>query len=228
MARKLFCMVALIGLVSLAQAAPMLAEAYSLSNLGDEFNWTWTETRIENSIPGSAGGSFTAWSNTAPLGQDWNIALLANDPASPGDYILNGGWVTIAIVYRTLDPGNPPGTPFFFSQNYGGPPISSSDTMIRTIATYKADPITGLPLYENGYSLLNQTMTLEGSGHNSDGTPFTFAATLKEVYGDHAHYGYLENFQLIYPSSSVPVPGAIWLLGTGLVGLACLGWRRKK
>jgi hypothetical protein len=31
-----------------------------------------------------------------------------------------------------------------------------------------------------------------------------------------------------YPQSTVPIPGAIWLLGTGLLGLGAVGWRRKR
>lgn len=51
-------------------------------------------------------------------------------------------------------------------------------------------------------------------------------------YGDDSYQLDITNGSVIYTStcraSSVPLPGAVWLLGTGLLGLGALGWRRKR
>ncbi len=178
MARNLVIMVALIGLVSLAQPALGLADTYYLSNLGDMYNLTWTEGRAD--IPGASGGSFIALSD--PGGENWKITLHANTPTPPSGYKVEGDWVTVKIVYPTLysHPSIPSDSPLFTAQISGGPSITSYDTVITTTATYKVDPASGYPLNLNGFTIQGQTMTLDGSGTNN-GTPFTLSAILKEV-----------------------------------------------
>jgi hypothetical protein len=232
MARKLAVLVALITLSLVVQAVPGSAEVYNLPNLGDSLFLTWTEGRNGDYV-GAAGSSFTAYSNTSPLGQDWNIALLNNDP-NVSVYEPDGGWVTVSTVYNVLDPNRPAGTPLFFAQNYGGPDIASYDAVVTITAKYIMDPATGYPQFNNGFTIYSEagqypTMTMTGSGTNGT-TPFTFTATLTELGTDHTHFGYFNDFTLTTYSAGAeaPIPGAVWLLGSGLLGLGCVGRRRRK
>ena len=139
-------------------------------------------------------------------------------------------WTTITVVY---DKG-----PFSVSVS-GNPLIQSTDTVITTAGTYQTTADGSFVWLDSdadnpddfGYQLQNRTLMMTGSGTNSlDGTPFTFSAIMNEVLGDNTHDGTFTDFKVLYgaDSSPVPIPGAMWLLGSGLFGLACLRPRRRK
>ncbi len=229
MARKLFIMMALIGLALLVQAAPGLATLYSLSQLGNDSVWTWREARVKDP-PGSDPTYFVAGNAYASSIQEWSIPRLINDPAQTSYTRVDDYWTNVKIVYTT--PQNP-GDPVFTATIQGGPTIISYDTTITTSAIYKKATNSDKPLYVSSYIIQNQTFNLVGSGTNADdhNTPFTFTAILHETYGDHTHYGYFDNFSITYPTAAAaptPIPGAVWLLGSGLLGLACLRPRLRK
>lgn len=246
MARKLLVMVTLISLVLLVQAIPGLAETYYLSNLGDRLTPTWSEAR--NAYPpGSVDldgntTTFRAVSDNSPLqGQDWEIPNLACDPTLTTYTPITGTdyWETVKITYTTPQPTNddPAGLPLFAAYNYydssgkliTNKPIISYNMVVTTTAVYQTDPFNdGLPTLNGSYNIYDQLIYLDGSGKDNDGTFFTFAGTLKEVSTDHTHTGYFESFTITYPDAvPTPIPGAVWLLGTGLLGLVCVGRRRK-
>ena len=238
MARKLWMVmvVALVSLVLLAQAAPGLAVSYSLANLGDSTHLTWTESRPDYP-PGSAGTTFRAWSNSSDPGQDWKIPNLSCDPSSTTYTPVNDYWVKVTITYTTLQPNSldPKGTPLFAASRYydttghliTDKPIISQDAVITTTAVYKSEDYNPERPASNGnYIIYDQLISLNGSGHDSLNKLFTFAATLKEVSTDHTHSGYIQDFTITYPDPApTPIPGAVWLLATGLLGL---GFMRRR
>jgi hypothetical protein len=232
MARKLLCMVALISLVLLGQVAPGWADVYNLSNLGDLSAPNWAEGRDGDHV-GSAPGSFHSYSNTNPQGQDWNIPSLTIDESKTVYMDQGDGWVIVKTVYNTLSQNVPSETPLFSAHLDDGTVINSSDTVITLIAKYQKDPGSIYPLYDrSSYMIYSEpgqptTLTMEGSGSNG-GTQFTLNATLVEMNTDHTHYGYISNFSVTYPAASpTPIPGAVWLFGTGLLGLACVRRRLR-
>ena len=74
-------------------------------------------------------------------------------------------------------------------------------------------------------------MTMTASGQTDGGMYFTMAGTLVEENRDGQHSGHFSDLALTYydaappittDPSAVPIPGAVWLLGSGLFGLACM------
>jgi hypothetical protein len=233
MARKLFLFLAFISLVALAQAPPGLAA--TIYNL-ESGAYDWIEKFPEGGTPGSTGSEFSGW-HTWGDGGHWIIGgeVAYNPNGTP--YKISS---PIKVTDRTGGPGETvSGSLSTFVYTYDdsvvqneerfivnipdGPDIFSMDFELTVTATYRYTGSSGqLWYFQNG--------SIEGVGTNfySDGTPFTVSGTLRENSGGgNTHYGYIENFKLTYPASTVPVPGAVWLLGTGLLGLFCLGRRRQ-
>ena len=249
MARKLLITAALISMVLLIRAAPGLADPINLPG-GDVQgqNVTWTEAHGYNltwvdwlgmympegprNTPGLAHGNISG--HYSENGISWVIGATNSDgtfstipnsiagqsTALPQD--SNGNyWNTISVVY---DAG-------VFSVS-GGPNIQSANTIITTVGTYQMNADRTVLWVNNdgqstdwGFQLQNKTMLMTGYGTNSiDGTPFTFTATMNEYFADDTHDGYFTDFNVVYGAdpSAVPIPGAVWLLGSGLFGLACL------
>jgi hypothetical protein len=233
MARKLLIMAAFISLVLLAYVPPGFADTYTLSG-GDFVDVTWAEMHgvnlAGNPVPGLADGRFHGGYPAADgTFTDWKIAMLTNP--DPGEVIASDDiTVTYKITYDSLlsDGIEGPGDTTRFVVNIPGLSLSSSDFVLIATANYNKLP--------SAQHWINHWETVYGYGHNDsdNDTYFTLTGTLMETTGDSNHYGYIVDFKLDYNPSSdpitsqTPIPGAVWLLGSGLLGLACLRPRRRQ
>jgi len=233
MARKLLIFVALISLVILTQVLPGYAATYTLP--GGEPD-TWTETFPLQSqsayTPGSLGSTFSGhytWGDGGlwQFGGDYSLdpndgkykvkVPLTNTVEATVETDSYGWFHTFVYTYdSTVTPGE---VRFTVNIPDGGPSIISYDAQFTITATYIPQPGDTWS-FEN--FLAEYTGTIQGGGTNIDGTPFFISAILREDTADHNHSGHFESFQLTYEPSTVPIPGAAWLLGTGLLGLFCL------
>jgi hypothetical protein len=152
------------------------------------------------------GGSATIESWTEIIGADQDSAKF-----------------TVNIVFGTANAaGN-----LSFSINLSGlPVVSFLDLELNATAECRTAKAGGL-FSENGGELFY------GFALNRENISFGFTADLTKAEGDGNQYVFITNFSLSLsyadPSTSpVPLPGAVWLLGAGLMGLGCVGWRRQK
>lgn len=232
MARKLVFLVAVVGLLAMAQATPGLAATLE----SDLYDWveTFPVSGFNDYKPGSEGSELIGW-NTWGEGGFWLIGGdYAYNPITE-DYVIGSpvvvttrdggeGETTDGVFYNFVYTYDEPKVQYekmFTATIPGGPSITSYDAELTITATY---------IFQDGghtpWSF--QHATMEGSGIDFiSGEPFTLRADVYVDSGDHTLQGHFENFELTYPASTVPIPGAVWLLGTGLLGLLCLGRRRK-
>jgi hypothetical protein len=222
MARRVFVVwVAIISLALLVQAAPSLATTYDLEsdNIGD-----WVEMFPEISggyTPGSIGstfvGSHTWEDNLWQIGDlDAGKILTSTQAATQED--LGGGAYKFTYTYGAIEEGGL--VRFKVSIPSEGVNIISYDAQITITVIYILSGASWTYQQDSGI--------IEGTGTNSlDDQLFTFTGTLYESYPDHTHGGYIKDFELNYPASAVPIPGTVWLLSTGFLGIWCLGRRGK-
>jgi hypothetical protein len=125
--------------------------------------------------------------------------------------------ITINIVYDTFTTGGK----IRFSVNLADFTIGSLSDF-ELISTTKYSMAT-----EGGLVRASWEEILYGTGHGRGNASFSFTANLTEIVEDGNHYGFMTSFSFSSSyadplPSSVPLPGAVWFLGSGLAGLACL------
>jgi hypothetical protein len=125
--------------------------------------------------------------------------------------------ITINIAYDTFATGGN----IRFSVNL-------ADFTIGSLSDFELSSTTRYSVAKEGELLrASWEEILYGTGRDRGNTSFSFTASLNEVVEDGNHYSFMTSFSFsLSPAdpvpSSVPLPGAVWFLGSGLAGLACL------
>lgn len=220
MARRLIFWVAVIGLSTLALAPASFAASYDLGQQGGDGNYSVWWHNYSETDPWAAGTEFVAGAPTyysSAAEADWKIGFAGTEfqpftNSSPGTENQDGSY-TIVFDTTTANPN-------FYIDMEGVPYITSSDTTLTYDVTYN---------YTDRYSVTSGVIIGTGTNSVDGGTPFMFTAVLEDVLGNHQNQGYMTSFTLEYPydPSAVPIPGSVWLLSTGVLGIWCLGRRRK-
>ena len=237
MARRLFLLwVAIISLALLVQATPGLADTYDLPSFFNDY----TESFPEGSNgyrPGSPYSEFNGryeWVGGYfwQIGADYQydeyteeyriLTPLTNGPQAADEYTEDNIFYTFVYTYNdTLEPGKERFSATIPLEGGTSYSIISYDATITITAEY----------LDNGveWSFQEDKGSMVGSGTNDiDGSTFSFIAELVVDSGNHTKTGHFENFVLTYAPSAVPIPGSVWLLSTGILGIWCLGRRRKE
>jgi hypothetical protein len=178
----------------------------------------------------ASGGPVDATSYLAGYG----ITLTDLTPGSPGPVIMdarNSNWLTTSTPNNFFTVFGPAPHYMTYTMNFAVPVNNFSFDCVgiilpTTIPWWKATAYdasgavlssVGEPIH-SVQNILPQTFTLNGEN-------------IKYIILESDAYGYaamgspnIDTFSY----TPTPIPGAIWLLGSGLLGLGAVGWRRQQ
>ena len=136
----------------------------------------------------------------------------------------------IPVFNGSVDPGEPASTTTITIPNtwggYGLKLVGPGGTFYSIV-----DPVGSA--YNSSDSTSNFAFFAPHGSYSSTGTPGQFIGNawyvgIEDLTDGAAHEGCYGDFQdMVIKISSVPVPASVLLLGSGLVGLLGLGWRKR-
>lgn len=106
---------------------------------------------------------------------------------------------------------------------------STNDALLETIGGSVIALDWGDPLNEEVLNGGKQTWTLDALVHLQPGDYRLTLTSLSHVDGIQIEYGaYRENTLQFAMTTAVPIPAAVWLFGSALLGLSSASWLRRK
>ena len=164
----------------------------------------------------------------------------ANADATPGNVTANAGNLVNSITYTgSLDFFTPPGTTILAFLQSGGGLLSDTTGLNIAHSTGNFQTTTLLDITWNA-SLPGGTIEHDdGISLYDDGILVTPASAALPTVAVDTTYGPVSgNLRLIYSAANsnpevlqvtaVPIPGAVWLFGSGVLGLLGVGYSRKR
>ena len=206
-----------------ASASPQVIPGFIMRSYGSYDVQVMSGTDLM-SYQGSAVGN-----NTNPLISplDGNGELITSDsnPALDPDYknkvSFLGAGVIPKGVWVTEDSYNPDGSRKLNDDGTWNMTMVSGSTVLCKPANPGAPPVAGAKCHQNSFAGMPFLMRADGQ------RTLTFLAGAAGTVGG-GHSDYVATSQAAYDSlNAVPLPAAVWLFGSGLLGLAGLARRRK-
>lgn len=227
---KLIKITACIGILALAlMTAPAWANSvvngnfqYSSGSLGYLYGWTQGSTSF------TTGGSYYAQSRLSNESEMWQIVDVAKiwdttttTPAlAPNPNWIAGGaseTLSFSFDYSRLD-GSHAEYQLYYWTGTGTPATFNNDTPGAGWTLLADGSFTG-GVHGGTYTFTHNFTTSQ---------PEYFAVGLEGQSGNINFNTTFDNVSLITVCTAVPIPGSVLLLGSGLVGLGLLRFRRRQ
>lgn len=188
---------------------------------------------FDTAVTNGEGADFAVWENGFAVSGSGGLVYAELGYVSVSS---NGNdWVTFPSVYLDQQSGNPNIDPtnvynlagnyvayYTTVENYQGTPFDLDDLLnTQEVKSGLVD------LYNINYIMISDIMGAGEGGTNYDFATY-FGYSSDNLIYDGVSYGGGADWNAVGVINAVPIPGAVWLLGSGLLGLLGISRRERK